>query len=136
MGNLIGLEDWRTEAFFTALHVRYLENRYWRTKYSIAFPRLRPYYGEDGFNPEHPTTERNLLQLICAYRLLSEDVELSISTRESAACRDTVMPFGVTVMSAGSKTTPAEVFDAVRAKGFEPVWKDWSLFMQEANIPA
>lgn len=106
VGNLIGLEDWRTEAFFTALHVRYLENRYWRTKYSIAFPRLRPYYGEDGFNPEHPTTERNLLQLICAYRLLSEDVELSISTRESAACRDTVMPFGVTVMSAGSKTTP------------------------------
>ena len=89
--------------------------------------------------------------------MLSEDVELSISTRESAACRDTVMPVGVTVMSAGSKTTPggyahpideleqwavndsrtpAEVFDAVRAKGFEPVWKDWSLFMQEANIPA
>ena len=157
VGNLIGLEDWRTEAFFTALHVRYLENRYWRQKYSIAFPRLRPYFGEDGFNPEHPTTERNLLQLICAYRLLSEDVELSISTRESAACRDTVLPFGVTVISAGSKTTPGgyahptqgleqwainddrtptEVFDAVRAKGFEPVWKDWSGFMQEANIPA
>ena len=38
VGNLIGLEDWRTEAFFTALHVRYLENRYWRQKYSIAFP--------------------------------------------------------------------------------------------------
>jgi len=72
VGNLIGLEDWRTEAFFTALHVRYLENRYWRQKYSIAFPRLRPYFGEDGFNPEHPTTERNLLQLICAYRLLGE----------------------------------------------------------------
>lgn len=71
-------------------------------------PAPRPYYGEDGFNPEHPTTERNLLQLICAYRLLSEDVELSISTRESAACRDTVMPFGVTVMSAGSKTTPGD----------------------------
>ena len=89
--------------------------------------------------------------------MLSEDVELSISTRESAACRDTVLPFGVTVISAGSKTTPGgyahptqeleqwainddrtptEVFDAVRAKGFEPVWKDWSGFMQEANIPA
>ncbi len=106
VGNLIGLEDWRTEAFFTALHVRYLENRYWRQKYSIAFPRLRPYFGEDGFNPEHPTTERNLLQLICAYRLLSEDVELSISTRESAACRDTVLPFVVTVISACSKTKP------------------------------
>ena len=55
VGNLIGLEDWRTEAFFTALHVRYLENRYWRQKYSIAFPRLRPYFGEDGFNPDHRT---------------------------------------------------------------------------------
>ena len=91
VGNLIGLEDWRTEAFFTALHVRYLENRYWRTKYSVAFPRLRPYVGEDGFNPEHPASERNLFQLICAYRLLSEDVELSISTRESADFRDRVV---------------------------------------------
>lgn len=103
---MIGLEDWRTEAYFTALHLRYLENRYWRTKYSVAFPRLRPYVGEDGFNPEHPASERNLFQLICAYRLLSEDVELSISTRESADFRDRVMPFGVTVISAGSKTTP------------------------------
>ena len=152
LGNLIGLEDWRTEPYFTALHLRYLENRYWRTKYSVAFPRLRPYVGEDGFNPEHPASERNLFQLICAYRLLSEDVELSISTRESADFRDRVMPFGVTVISAGSKTTPGgyahpnreleqwsindnrtprEVEAAVRAKGLDPVWKDWSFFMQE-----
>ena len=152
LGNLIGLEDWRTEAYFTALHLRYLENRYWRTKYSVAFPRLRPYVGEDGFNPEHPASERNLFQLICAYRLHSEDVELSISTRESADFRDRVMPFGVTVISAGSKTTPGgyahpnreleqwsindnrtprEVEAAVRAKGLDPVWKDWSFFMQE-----
>ena len=152
LGNLIGLEDWRTEAYFTALHLRYLENRYWRTKYSVAFPRLRPYVGEDGFNPEHPASERNLFQLICAYRLLSEVVVLSISTRESADFRDRVMPFGVTVISAGSKTTPGgyahpnreleqwsindnrtprEVEAAVRAKGLDPVWKDWSFFMQE-----
>ncbi len=90
--------------------------------------------------------------LIGAYRLLSEDVELSISTRESADFRDRVMPFGVTVISAGSKTTPGgyahpnreleqwsindnrtprEVEAAVRAKGLDPVWKDWSFFMQE-----
>ena len=152
LGNLIGLVDWRTEAYFTALHLRYLENRYWRTKYSVAFPRLRPYVGEDGFNPEHPASERSLFQLICAYRLLSEDVELSISTRESADFRDRVMPFGVTVISAGSKTTPGgyahpnreleqwsindnrtprEVEASVRAKGLDPVWKDWSFFMQE-----
>lgn len=152
LGNLIGLEDWRTEAWFTALHLRYLENRYWRAKYSISFPRLRPYTGSEGFDPEYPATERNLLQLICAYRLVSENVEISVSTRESADCRDRLMPFGVTAMSAGSKTTPGgyadrsgeleqfatndnrdpqEVSRAIRSKGFDPVWKDWSSYMQE-----
>ncbi len=152
LGNLIGLEDWRTEAWFTALHLRYLENRYWKTKYSVAFPRLRPYAGEGAFTPEHPASERDLLQLICAYRLVSEDVELSISTRESAATRNLIMPFGVTTMSAGSSTapggyadeedreleqfaiddarSPAAVAEAIRAKGLEPVWKDWSLYLQ------
>lgn len=149
LGNLIGLEDWRTEAYFTAMHLRYLENKYWRTKYSIAFPRLRPYTGEEGFNPEHPATERNLMQLLAAYRLMSEDVELSISTRESAQYRDKIMPFGMTTISAGSKTTPGgyanpsleleqfaindnrtpqEVYDAIKRKGFDPVWKDWSMY--------
>jgi len=156
LGNLIGLEDWRTEGWFTALHLRYLENKYWRTKYSIAFPRLRPYAGEGSFQPNYPASERDLLQLICAYRLVSEDVELSVSTRESAECRDRIMPFGVTTMSAGSSTmpggyadegdreleqfainddrTPAQVEAAVKAKGFEAVWKDWSLYLQEACI--
>jgi 2-iminoacetate synthase len=156
LGNLIGLEEWRTEAWFTALHLRYLENKYWRTKGSIAFPRLRPYAGEGAFVPEHPASERDLLQLICAYRLISEDVELSISTRESAATRDVILPFGVTTMSAGSSTapggyavpddreleqfaiddarSPAEVAAAIRAKGLEPVWKDWSPSLQEACI--
>ena len=58
VGNLIGLEDWRTEAFFTALHVRYLENRYWRQKYSIAFPRLRPLFRRgrvQSRTPDHRT---------------------------------------------------------------------------------
>ena len=102
--------------------------------------------GEDGFNPQYPATERDLTQLVCAYRLFSEDVELSLSTRESSAYRDKIMPFGITVMSAGSKTTPggyaepsleleqfatndnrtpAEVAAALRSKGLEPVWKDW-----------
>jgi len=156
LGNLIGLEEWRTEAWFTALHLRYLEARYWRTKGSIAFPRLRPYAGEGAFAPEYPATERDLLQLICAYRLASEDVELSISTRESAEVRDRIMPFGVTTMSAGSSTapggyadpddreleqfaiddarTPAEVAATIRAHGLEPVWKDWSPGLQEACI--
>lgn len=151
LGNLIGLEEWRTEAWFTALHLRYLESKYWRTKYSIAFPRLRPFAHEGDFDPDYPASEKDLLQLICAYRLLSEDVELSVSTRESSVYRDKIMPFGVTTMSAGSKTmpggyaddngeleqfainderTPEAVEAAVKNKGFEAVWKDWSLYLQ------
>lgn len=149
VGNLIGLENWRTDAFFTALHIHYIQTRYWRTKCSISFPRLRPFVGE-GFQPNYPTTERDLLQLITAYRLLSEDLEISLSTRESPRFRDGVIELGVTTMSAGSKTAPggysdweqskeleqfsvnddrpvSEIVDAISSHNFEVVWKDWDL---------
>lgn len=158
VANLIGLEEWRTDAFFTALHTRYLENKYWRTKCSISFPRLRPFVGE-GFQPNYPANERQLLQLICAYRLLSEDVEISLSTRESPYFRDNVMTLGITTLSAGSKTAPGgysdydknkeleqfsvnddrsvdDVVRSVKAHGMEAVWKDWSLYMQSSQIGA
>ena len=158
VANLIGLEEWRTDAFFTALHTRYLENTYWRTKCSISFPRLRPFVGE-GFQPNYPANERQLLQLICAYRLLSEDVEISLSTRESPYFRDNVMTLGITTLSAGSKTAPGgysdydknkeleqfsvnddrsvdDVVRSVKAHGMEAVWKDWSLYMQSSQIGA
>lgn len=155
VANLIGLEEWRVEAFYTALHVQYISNKYWRTKTSIAFPRLRPFTGGDNFAANYAATERNLLQLICAYRLFSEDVELSLSTRESPFFRDNVMRLGITTMSAGSKTAPGgysdynknkeleqfavnddrhpqDVMAAIQSAGLEPVWKDWdrSLFKQ------
>ncbi|MEG1648385.1 MAG: 2-iminoacetate synthase ThiH [Rikenellaceae bacterium] len=155
VANLIGLEEWRTEAFFTALHVQYISNKYWRTKSSIAFPRLRPFTGGDDFAANYVTTERNLLQLICAYRLFSEDVELSLSTRESPFFRDHVMRLGITTVSAGSKTAPGGysdydknkeleqfavnddrapelIVESIKEAGLEPVWKDWdrSLFKQ------
>ena len=158
VANLIGLEEWRTDAFFTALHTRYLENKYWRTKCSISFPRLRPFVGE-GFQPNYPANERQLLQLICAYRLLSEDVEISLSTRESPYFRDNGMTLGITTLSAGSKTAPGgysdydknkeleqfsvnddrsvdDVVRSVKAHGMEAVWKDWSLYMQSSQIGA
>ena len=149
IGNLIGLEDWRTEAYFTALHARYIEKKYWKTKVSISFPRLRPHESEDAFQPNYPTTDREFLQIICSYRLLSEDLELNLSTRESSEYRDKIMPFGVTSVSAGSKTEPGgyahpneeleqfainddrppmEVCQAIREKGFDPIWKDWDFF--------
>lgn len=144
LGVLIGLEDWRTDSFFCALHLDYLERTYWRTKYSLSFPRLRPFSG--GLEPKVDMKDRELVQLICAYRLLDPEVELSLSTRESPLFRDNVFGLGITSMSAGSKTepggysapdealeqfeisderTPAEVAQMIRAKGYEVVWKDW-----------
>lgn len=144
LGVLIGLEDWRTDSFFTALHLDYLEKRYWKSKYSLSFPRLRPFSG--GLEPKVEMTDRELVQLICAYRLFNEEVELSISTRESTIFRDHVISLGITAMSAGSKTNPGgyavepgsleqfeisderspeEIASMLRSKGYEPVWKDW-----------
>ena len=144
LGVLFGLEDWRTDSFFTALHLDYLERTYWQTKYSLSFPRLRP--AEGLLQPKVEMTDRELVQLICAYRLLNEEVELSISTRETPTFRDHIVRLGITSISAGSKTNPGgyivepesleqfeisderspqEVAAMLRRQGYEPVWKDW-----------
>ncbi|AIW17573.1 MULTISPECIES: 2-iminoacetate synthase ThiH [Vibrio] len=144
IGALIGLEEWRTDCFYVATHLDYLERTYWQTRYSISFPRLRPCEG--ALQPKSVMTDKQLVQLICAFRLLNPEVELSLSTRESPEFRDNVLPLGVTSMSAASKTQPGgyandeaeleqfEISDErsassveamIRAKGFDPVWKDW-----------
>lgn len=144
LGALIGLEDWRTDSFFTALHLDYLEKTYWQTKYSISFPRLRPCAG--GIDLKSNMSDKEMAQLICAYRIFNEEVELSLSTRESQAFRNNAIHLGITTMSAGSKTNPGgytnqqesleqfsiddnrspkEVAARIDAQGYEPVWKDW-----------
>jgi 2-iminoacetate synthase len=144
LGVLIGLEDWRTDSFFNALHLDYLEKTYWQTKYSVSFPRLRPHAGN--IEPKVNMTDRELVQLICAYRIFNEDVELSMSTRESEKFRNNIIKLGITSISAGSKTdpggyasglnaleqfeisderSPAEVSAMIREQGYEAVWKDW-----------
>ncbi|HCG7062968.1 2-iminoacetate synthase ThiH [Vibrio parahaemolyticus] len=149
IGALIGLEEWRTDCFFAAAHLDYLEHTYWQSRYSISFPRLRPCAGNvpaSGLQPKSVMTDKQLVQLICAYRLFNPEVELSLSTRESPQFRDNVLPLGITSMSAASKTQPggyateeveleqfeisdersaASVEDMIRAKGFAPVWRDW-----------
>ena len=104
LGALFGLEDWRADSFFTALHLKYLQKNYWKTKYSISFPRLRPHSG--GLEPKVEMTDVDLVQLICAFRLLDEDVELSMSTRESEVFRNNIVNLGITSISAESKTNP------------------------------
>lgn len=149
LGVLIGLEDWRTDSFFNAMHLDYLEKTYWQTKFSISFPRLRPCAG--GMELKSVMTDRELVQLICAYRIFNEEVELSMSTRESSAFRDNIIKLGITSISADSKTDPGgyanpkvnleqfeisderstrEVVEAIQQQGYEPVWKDWDGALQ------
>ncbi|WP_108648985.1 2-iminoacetate synthase ThiH [Dongshaea marina] len=144
LGALIGLDDWRTDSLFVAHHLRYLEQNYWQSRYSISFPRLRPCAGNT--RQQGLMRDRELVQLISAYRLLSPQVELSLSTREPAWLRDKLIPLGITSMSAGSSTSPggyatatealeqfsiddnrspSEVQAMIQAQGFEVVWKDW-----------
>jgi len=144
IGCLLGLEDWRSDAFHVAIQLDYLEKKYWKMRFSLSFPRLRPCEG--GSEVNSPMSERDLVQLICAYRLFNHHVELSLSTRESAMFRDNVLNLGITSMSAGSKTQPggyanadksleqfsiddnrdvASVAKMIASKGYQVVWKDW-----------
>jgi len=148
LGILIGLEDWRTDSFFVALHLDYLEKTYWKSKYSISFPRLRPFSGS--FQPNVIMEDKELVQLICAYRIFNEEIELSLSTRENQKLRNNLLKLGVTSVSAGSKTNPGgysadpealeqfavsddrsakEMEELIKQCGYEPVWKDWDRAM-------
>ena len=144
LGALLGLEDWRGEAVMLGRHLRYLQKKYWRSRFSINFPRLRP--SESGFKPNFIVSDRDIVQLSCAFRIFDPDIDISFSTREDPRFRDSIIGLGVTSLSAGSKTepggyshphealeqfevsdsrTPREVEAAIRSRGYDPVWKDW-----------
>lgn len=144
MGVLIGLEDWRTDVTMMARHLLYLRRHYWRTRYSVNFPRMRP--SEGHFQPNVVMSDRELAQLTFAFRIFDPDVDISFSTRESPDFRNNIATLGVTSMSAGSKTdpggyatypqsleqfavsderTPAQVEADIRRLGYEVVWKNW-----------
>jgi 2-iminoacetate synthase len=146
IGALLGLDDWRRESFFTGLHAQYLQQSYSAAEVSISVPRLRPEVG--GFEPPDPVGDRQLVQLILAYRLFLPRVGITVSTRENARFRDRLIKLGVTRMSAGVSTAVGghtqtadgtsqfEIADsrsvaamqtAIRAQGYQPVLKDWQL---------
>ncbi len=145
MGALLGLEkEWRTDVAMMALHLRYLQRHYWRTRYSVNFPRMRPARNE-GFRPNCLVTDRQLAQLTCAMRIFDHDVDISYSTREPAPIRDGMAALGVTTMSAASRVNPGgyhtfpqaleqfdvsdnrsaqQIVDALKSRGRLPVRKD------------
>lgn len=146
MGALLGLEkEWRTDVTMMAYHLRYLQKHYWKTKYSVNFPRMRPAQNE-GFQPNCLVSDRELAQVTFAMRIFDHDVDISYSTREPQFIRDNMCTLGVTTMSAESKVNPGgyhtypqaleqftvsddrtavEINKRLKELGREPVWKDW-----------
>lgn len=143
LGVLLGLEDWRTDSAFVALHTAYLYERYPDVRCSVSFPRLRP--AEGSMPPNVVLSDEELLQLIAAYRVCFPRIEMALSTRESGAFRDRAIEYGITSMSAGSRTNPGgyathvnaleqfdvcdersaeEVVAMLEGKGFEVVWSE------------
>lgn len=145
IGSLLGLYDWRADLCATALHILYMREHYWKTNLSVSFPRLRPAAG--GFEPKLPVSDAKLLQIICALRIFDNELDLTLSTRESASFRDLILPVGITAISAGSSTEPGgyahkgenleqwtvnddrtvdEVVSAMESSGFEAVFQNAS----------
>lgn len=144
VGALLGLDDPRTDAFFTALHAAYLMKYYWRSHITISFPRIRAAAGCD--IDLAPVSDKTFVQLITATRIILRDVGIIVSTRETSEFRNNLIGLGVTQMSAGSATEPGgytaknisesqfkieddrsvrDFSAAVESKGYEAVTKDW-----------
>ena len=153
IGALFGLhEDWRYEAVAVAAHARYLMRRYWRSQVAVSVPRMRP--SAAGYEPRDVLPDAELVQLVCALRLLLPDVGLVLSARERPLLRDGLFRVGITHTSAGSHTepggyeqpkeateqfevadlrSPAEVAGRLRELGYDPVWEDWARLTPSAE---
>jgi len=146
LGVLLGLADWRIETLALAEHAAHLIRRYWQSRVSFSFPRLRPACGVPADEFPHLLTDQNLVQMMLALRLCFADAGIVLSTREPARLRDHLLGLAVTRLSAGSRTSPggytdpdantgqfevsdhrrpSEVAAVLKARGFDPVWKDW-----------
>ena len=104
IGALYGLADWRREALGLGAHAAYLLRHCWKATLTLSFPRLRPCAGE--FQPLTHLGDRDLAQLVAAFRLVLPDAGLVLSTREPSRLRDGLFGIGFTHASAGSHTEP------------------------------
>lgn len=144
VGALLGLADWRREAFFTGLHADYLQRKYPDVEISISPPRMRPHLG-DGFQPAAMVNDKNLVQYITAFRQFMPRSGVTVSTRERPELRNNLVRLGVTKMSAGVSTevggrgksngtgqfeiaderSVSELAATLYEKGYQPIYKDW-----------
>lgn len=143
---LLGLDDFRKDAYAVGTHAYLLQRKYPHAEISFSCPRLRPIINNDKINPKE-VHERQLLQVMCSYRIFMPFAGLTISTRERAGFRDNVVGMCATKISAGVSTgigshteeeskgdnqfeisddrSLDEVCAAIRAKGLQPVLNDY-----------
>ena len=100
---LLGLSDFRKDALATALHVYYLQRKYPYAEMSLSCPRLRPIINNEKINPLD-VHEKQLCQILCAYRIFLPFVGITVSSRESAAFRNGIVKIAATKVSAGVST--------------------------------
>ncbi|WP_345891622.1 2-iminoacetate synthase ThiH [Ruminococcus sp. OA3] len=144
---LLGLADFRKDAFATGLHAWLLQRKYPWAEISFSCPRLRPIINNDKINPKD-VHEKQLLQVMCAYRIFMPYAGMTISTRERAGFRDHVIGMTATKISAGVSTgvgshesdaeelgddqfeiadgrNVEEVYASILAQGLQPVMNDY-----------
>lgn len=144
VGALLGLDDWRRDAFISGLHAAYLQDKYPDVEISMSLPRMRPHAGS--YEPGFPVSDLDFVQIMLALRIFMPRCGISISTRESAEFRNRIMRLGVTRMSAGVTTAVGghtqkdeatgqfdisdersveEMVAAITGNGYQPVFQDW-----------
>lgn len=142
---LLGLDDFRKDAFATGMHGYLLQRRYPHAEIAFSCPRLRPIINNDKINPMD-VHEAQLLQVVCAYRIFMPFASITISTRECARVRDNLIDIAATKISAGVSVgigghegeekgdgqfeisdgrNVEEVFAGIQAKGLQPVMSDY-----------
>lgn len=145
LGALLGLDDFRKDAFASGLHAKYLQKKYPQAEISFSVPRLRPFINNNEKNA-NDVHESQLLQIMCAYRLFMPFASISISTRERQGFRDNVIGMTATKISAGVKTgvgghedvakgdeqfeisdprSVDEIVNTILKKGLQPVFTDY-----------
>lgn len=141
---LLGLSDFRADAFATGMHAWLLQRKYPHAEIAFSCPRLRPIINNDQIDPRD-VHEPQLLQIVCAYRIFMPFASITISTRERAGFRDHIVGLAATKISAGVNVgigghsgeekgdeqfeisdgrSVAEVLSALDAHGLQPVMAD------------
>lgn len=115
-GALLGLDDFRKDAFATGMHAYLIQKKYPHAEIAFSCPRLRPIINNDKINPKD-VHETQLLQIVCAYRLFMPFASITISTRERAGFRDGIIGIAATKISAGVSTGIGEHIDNEESKG-------------------